>query len=121
MVCVVSVPWGLLKVTVCDVEARACSSALSFSSGVLVLSGVGEMDGVGCVGFRGEGVARGDGEVGAVTVGMFAVSVGWVVMSGGLLDFCSASRPPSSPLIPGVVGATAWAALDSVVALSAVA
>ena len=116
MVCVVSVPWGLLKVTVCDVEARDCSPALSLSSGVPVLSGVGEMEGVGCVGFRGEDVARGDGDVGVV-----AVSVGWVVMSGALLDCCLASRSPSSPLFPYGVGATARAALDWVVTLSAVA
>ena len=116
MVCVVSVPWGLLKVTECVVDARACSPALSLSSGVLVLSGVGEMEGVGCVGFRGEDVTREDGEVGIV-----AVFVGWVVMSGELWGCCLVSRSPSSPLFPFAVGATAWAALDSVVALSAVA
>lgn len=77
--------------TVCGVEARACSPALTLSSGVLVLSGVGEMEGAGCAGFRGEDVARGDGEVGIVAVGVFAVPVGWVVMSGELLDCCLAT------------------------------
>lgn len=62
--------------TVCGVEARACSLALSLSS-------EGAMEGVGCVGFSGEDVARGDGEVGVV-----AVSVGWVVILGELLDCC---------------------------------
>ena len=61
------------------------------SLGELVLSGVGEREGVGCVGFRGEDVARGDGEVGIVAVGVFAVPVGWVVMSGALLDSCLAT------------------------------
>ena len=89
MVCVVSMPWGLLKVTVCDVEARVCNLALSVSSGVLVLSGVGEREGVGCAGFRGEDVAKGDGEVGKV--GVVAVPVGWVVTSGALPDCCLAS------------------------------
>ena len=85
-----SVPWGLLKLTVCVVEARVCGLAMSVSSGVLVLSGVGEMEGAGCVGLRGEDVARGDGELGIVAVGVFAVPVGWVVMSGELLDSCLA-------------------------------
>ena len=81
----------MLKVTVCGVEARACSPALTLSSEELVSFGVGEMEGAGCVGFRGEDVARGDGEVGIVAVGVFAVPVGWVVMSGESLDCCLAT------------------------------
>lgn len=104
---------------VCDVKARDCSPALSSSSGVLVLSGVGETEAVGCVGFTGEDEASGEGEIGET--GVVAVFVGWVVMSGALLDCCLASRSPSSPLFPYGVGATARAALDWVVALSAVA
>ena len=100
-------------------EARASSPAPSSSSRVLVLSGVGEMDGVGCVGFVGEDVARGEGEIGEI--GVVAVSVGSVVMSEALLDCCSASRPTSSPLFACVVGVTASATLYSVAALSAVA
>ena len=73
------------------------------------MSGVGEMEGVGYV-------TRVDG-----VVGIFAVFVFWFVMSGDLWFCCLVSRSPSSPLFPFAVGATAWAALDSVVALSAVA
>ena len=78
----------MLKLTVCGVEARACSPALALSSEELVSFGVGEREGVGCVGFSGEDVAKGEGEVGIVAVGVFAVPVGWAVMSGELLDCC---------------------------------